>query len=50
MKLGIGLSIGGSGGSAGGGLPAAPTGFAYLTDSDGNYLVDTDGAYLLGAV
>lgn len=48
MRLGLGLSIGAPGGS--GGLPAAPTGFAYLVDSAGNYLVDGNGAYLLGAI
>lgn len=33
----------------GGGVPVAPDGFVFLTDTDGAYLTDQDGAYLMEA-
>lgn len=36
--------------SSHGGLPAPPTGFAYLVNADGAYIVNADGAYILAKV
>lgn len=36
--------------SGGGGLPAPPSGYAYLVDDSGNFLIDDSGNYLIGAV
>lgn len=33
-----------------GGLPDAPSGFAYLVNADGAYIINADGAYILAKV
>ena len=44
LSLSLSLSLGSAGG---GGLPALPTGFAYVQFSDGAYEVWPDGAYVV---